>query len=146
MNGDSETLPYFQWAYDFFNGELFDGKLPRVKIVFGQDADHLAYYHPDSQTVVINPDMFDDFAPKQIFAVLVHEQTHVWQTAFGHPTKNHHNAEWHRKIAEFDLGDHPGATFIVEGGKYERAFRKFLASNVDWRLRAQRELEKRWRY
>jgi hypothetical protein len=114
-----------QEAYDHFNAALFDGALPDVFITYQRKANSFGYFSPDrfsgrvgkfgKHELALNPDGFIGHSDEQIVQTLVHEMTHVWQHAFGKPSKRgYHNKEWAAKMKT--IGLQPSSTGMV-GGK-----------------------------
>jgi hypothetical protein len=147
-----------QEAYDHFNSELFDGQLPDVFITYQRHANSAGHFSPDrfaarvgkfgKHELALNPDGFIGRSDKQICSTLGHEQHHVWQQAYGKPSpRGYHNKEWAAKIKANGLqpsstgmvgGRETGqrmAHYIVDGGKFDRAFDKLKATG--WKLNLQ---------
>jgi hypothetical protein len=115
-----------QEAYDHFNRELFEGKLPdNIFITYQRKAGMLGHFSPDRfsgrvdelgrHELALNPDGFINQTDKQICQTLTHEMTHVWQQAFGKPSgRGYHNKEWAAKMKV--IGLQPSSTGMV-GGK-----------------------------
>jgi SprT-like family len=147
-----------QEAYDHFNRELFDGQLPDVFITYQRHANSAGHFSPDrfaarvgkfgKHELALNPDGFIGRSDKQICSTLGHEQHHVWQQAHGKPSpRGYHNKEWAAKMKANGL--QPSSTgmvggretgqrmthYIVDGGKFDRAFDKLKA--IGWKLNLQ---------
>jgi hypothetical protein len=114
-----------QEAYDHFNTELFLGDLPDVFITYQRKAHSHGYFSPDrfsgrvgsfgKHELALNPDGFIGESDEQVTQTLVHEMVHVWQHAFGTPSKRgYHNKEWAAKMKA--IGLQPSSTGMV-GGK-----------------------------
>jgi hypothetical protein len=113
-----------QAAYDHFNKELFDGKLPDVFITYQRKARSLGYFAADRfngrldkagrHELALNPDGFIGESDKEICSTLVHEQHHVWQHAKGTaPKRGYHDREW---AAQMKLnGLQPTSTGMADG-------------------------------
>lgn len=96
--------PELQRAYDFFNDRLFAGMLPPCLITLNRSKDTLGYFSPrrfvrrDGQVtheIAMNPAYFAVRPIKDTLSTLVHEQVHLWQAAFGTPSRpGYHNREW----------------------------------------------------
>ena len=147
-----------QEAYDHFNIELFDGKLPDVFITYQRRANSAGYFSPDRfsgrvgkfgrHELALNPDGFIGQTDKQICQTLDHEMHHVWQAHCGTPSSHsYHNKEWAAKMKANGLqpsstgmvggketGQHM-SDYIIPGGRFERAFEKLAATG--WGLNLQ---------
>ena len=151
----------FQKAYDFFNVQLFAGELPQVLVTLQRKPKMNGYFwaqqfasriegEATTDELAMNPDGFVGRTDKQILSTLVHEQTHVWQQAFGKPSrKAYHNKEWAEKMKA--IGLHPSDTgapggketgqhmthYIVDGGPFDVACTKLLAKGfkLNWQSR-----------
>src|SRR6516225_7001705 len=145
-----------QEAYDHFNRELFEGKLPdNIFITYQRKAGMLGHFSPDRfsgrvdelgrHELALNPDGFINQTDKQICQTLTHEMTHVWQQAFGKPSgRGYHNKEWAAKMKA--IGLQPSSTgmvggketgqrmsdYIIPGGTFEQSYDRLAETN--WRL------------
>jgi predicted SprT family Zn-dependent metalloprotease len=104
----------FQKAFDFFNRELFSGRLPQVLVTLQRHANTRGYFSPErfkgrveKQTVhelALNPDTFTGRSDEMILSTLVHEMCHVWQETYGEPSRRgYHNRQWARKMQAVGL-------------------------------------------
>jgi predicted SprT family Zn-dependent metalloprotease len=114
----------FDQAYDYFNAELFAGKLPLCYITLQRKGKrNLGYYSPDrfvarsdgrlvslltkgqyTDEIALNPDNFTGRSDKDILATLVHEMAHLWQQKFGTPPrKAYHDRQWGAKMEAIGL-------------------------------------------
>lgn len=131
-------------AYDYFNKELFEGKLGDCIINFSRKRGAAGFFWADKwegdssrkHEISLNPEcMGRDL--KEIYSTLVHEMVHYWQEVFGKPSKgNYHNKEWARKMISIGLiPSHNGLPkgkmtgtkmthYIEEGGLFEQVFNK----------------------
>ena len=144
-----------QQAYDHFNLDLFNGKLPDVMITLQHRANSYGHFSPDrfsSRTgnfvkheLNLNPDGFRDRSDEQICGTLAHEMVHVWQEVFGKPSKcGYHNREWAKKMKA--IGLQPSATdlpgdketgpqmshYILADGRFARAYSALATTG--WKL------------
>lgn len=133
-----------QKAFNLFNKELFDGKLPDVMITVAKAKGKRGYFHPEQflhredrdplHEICMVPDSLDR-PVREALSTLAHEMVHLWQEEFGKPGKNgHHNEEWAKKMDEIGLtptstgqpgGKRTGRNvthMIVDGGAYDIAF------------------------
>jgi predicted SprT family Zn-dependent metalloprotease len=147
-----------QAAYEFFNRELFAGKLPDVFITLQRRANSKGHFSPDRYSgrgikldrheLALNPDAFIARSDKEIVSTLVHEQCHVWQKAFGkYSPRGYHNKQWAEKMQE--VGLQPSSTgmvdgretgqhmthYIIPGGAFEQGYKKLAATK--WKLKLQ---------
>ena len=150
-----------QDAYDHFNRELFDSKLPDLLMTFARKARSRGYFGPQRfagrkgdefrhDELALNPDHFVDRTDEDIVSVLVHEQAHVWQFHFGKFSGRYHNKQWGAKMKE--LGLYPSNTgepggketgthmshYIIVGGPYQQSFKRLAATG--WKLDVQSTL------
>ena len=150
----------FQEAYDYFNGELWEGKLPQLMVTLQRKprmAGHFAperYQHRTETDVIheiaLNPDVFVGQTDEQILDTLVHEMAHVWQQTFGKPgRRGYHNKEWGAEMKR--IGLYPSSTgepggkevgehmsdYIMDGGRFQESCRKLLdrGFRLDWQSR-----------
>jgi len=138
----------FQEAYDFFNAELFGGKLPNVLVTLQRHARAKGYFSPERfsgrlndkvavHELALNPDSFIGRTDEEILSTLVHEMTHVWQQTYGRvPRRAYHDRQWAAKMKEIGLqpsttgspgGKETGQSvthYIVDGGAYANAYGK----------------------
>ncbi len=138
-----ETFNGLQAAFDHFNAELFDNRLPPVHMSVERKRGAHGYFWQDQyqhredgdtlHMIALNPDtMSRDL--KEVLSTLVHEMVHLQQQEEGKPSKTGHNKEWGTMMKA--VGLYPSATaapggketgrrvshYIVEGGPYELAF------------------------
>lgn len=122
----SPTLDFYtqlQRAFDHFNEQLFDGKLPPCLITLRSSHRHYGYHHADrfvnkqGQTLDelgLHPGFFTLRPVEEVLSTLVHEMVHHWQDRMGQPSKsNPHNKEWARKMRE--VGLEPSSTGLPSG-------------------------------
>ncbi len=142
-------------AYDWFNADLFSGKLPAVLITYQRKGKSFGYYAPgrfESRTgtervdeVALNPSAYKGYDDMEALQTLVHEMCHVWQKHFGHPSRNgYHNREWANKMERMGLmpsntgapgGKRTGqqmADYTIEGGTFEKSAKALIAEG--WQL------------
>lgn len=123
----------FQYAFNWFNERLFDGKLNKPFWVTVRKRNVLAHYASkrwasqdkakngsNTPTIVdeisINPDYMLLRGVEDFLSSIVHEMTHQWQDYFGEEKsrKNYHNKEWGDRMEA--MGLIPSSTG-AEGGK-----------------------------
>jgi hypothetical protein len=131
--------------YDYFNENLFDGKLNTCLLNFSRKSKAYGFFAPerwskadDSKTKIheisLNPEYLKEREPIKVISTLVHEMVHLWQQDFGKPSNGYHNKEWAEKMKEVGLypsttGAEGGAEtgkscshYIIAGGAYEVLF------------------------
>jgi hypothetical protein len=134
---DQPTQEYgaFEQAFDFFNAELFEGKLSPVLITLTRKTQTRGYYSAkkfetrdakaQADEIALNPVEFRGRTDEQILSTLVHEMTHHWQHQFGKPSRGrYHNAEWADKTET--LGLMPSDTGLPGGGRRGQAMTHYI--------------------
>lgn len=139
-----------QLAYDFFNGALFDGKLPPCFITLQRKGSSTrGYFSPGrfattngsrADEIALNPRHFKNRTHLEVLSTMVHEMVHQWQHHFGSPSRGgYHNKEWAERMMW--LGLRPSRTgqregpltgqrmthCIIAGGRFEIAANKLRA-------------------
>lgn len=149
------TYAQLSAAYDYFNREIFGGKLPHALITLAYHRGARGYFRSEPFTdraegdrhadeVALNPFTFVGRTDKEILSTLVHEQAHLWQHHYGTPPKRPvHNKEWATKMEEIGLmpssTGEPGGKrtgrrvshFIIEGGLFDVAYEGCEVA-IDW--------------
>lgn len=141
----------FYQAFEFFNAELFDGKLPDTMITMQRSKRSRGYFsserfgHRRSTDVVdeiaLNPRAFIGRSDKEIISTLLHEMTHLWQFHFGKPSRGgYHNKQWSARMEEVGLmPSHTGEAggkktgqqmthYIIKGGAYDTKWKALIRS------------------
>lgn len=156
-NPTQKNYRYFQTAYDYFNKDLFHGKLPRCLITMQRKKGAYGYFHsekwlnadPDTKShdftdeLALNPSHFANRSASETLSTLVHEMVHVWQNHHGKPSRNgYHNREWAYKMIEIglhpsDTGQHGGrqtgqsvSHYIIEGGLFDKSCKELIGSET----------------
>ncbi len=143
MTPTAEQTKSYQVAFDYFNQQLFDKKLPFAYLNFSRKSGALGLFTPSVwrkekdtiHEISLNPDLLDR-PPENYMSTLVHEMCHHWQQIFGQPSRNgYHNIQWAGQMIQVGLipsntglagGKMTGQqmTHYVEvGGKFETAFK-----------------------
>lgn len=139
-----------QRAFDFYNGELFDGMLPDCVLKFHRNPRALGYFwaarykstdEHDAHELALNPDHIRERSLEEALSTLVHEMVHLWQQEFGKPgRKGYHNRQWADQmdsvgLTPTDTGQEGGKRtgqkmthMIVAGGPFATATAKLLAT------------------
>lgn len=149
-NPTAETYATLNDAYDFFNRELFEGKLPGCLITMQRKSKARGYFCPQRfearkeeshyvHEIALNPNCFRDRTDEDIISTLVHEMVHLWQQEFGKPSRgNYHNGEWADKMEDIGLipsnteeegGARTGSAmshYIDKAGRFYRLVGAFL--------------------
>jgi predicted SprT family Zn-dependent metalloprotease len=147
-------------AYDHFNRELFEGRLPPCIITLQRKNKCYGFFvgnrfgtrdHDDiTDEIALNPRHFLDQGVVQVLSTLVHEMTHLEQHHHGDPGRNgYHNKEWAglmRRVGLIpsateapggkDTGQHV-SHYIETGGRFEQSCVGLLAAGstlsfVEW--------------
>lgn len=153
----TETYNALEDAYDFYNSELFQARLPPCLMTLQRKSKRThGYFSPrrfqddierESDELAMNPMHFKNRDVEDVLATLVHEMTHVEQEHFGKPGRNgYHNKAWGELMIAVGLQPsntgEPGGKrtgqqmthYIIEGGRFEKATRRLLARgfNLPW--------------
>lgn len=113
------TLSQFralQKGYEYFNRVLFSKELPAVILNLSRKSKAAGFVAPfrwraaedtDGQGKIhelsINPAILLE-SVEYVYSTLVHEQVHIWQFAFGKPSRRgYHNREWADKMERVGL-------------------------------------------
>jgi predicted SprT family Zn-dependent metalloprotease len=139
-------------AYNWFNEQLFGGRLPPCLITLQRKGRSRGYFANDrfghrlnvgdlTDELALNPDTFGDRSDKEILSTLVHEMCHCWQQHFGTPPRRgYHNREWAERMIAIglmpsDTGEPGGkqtgqrvSHYIIEGGPFDRTGEALLAT------------------
>lgn len=155
---DYEVMPTLQMyaelqrAFDFFNVELFEGKLPPCMITLQRQKKTQGYFSPGRFTnrktgelvdeIAMNPSYFAVQSIIECMQTLVHEMSHAWQHHWGNPGRaRYHNREWAEKLESIGLmpsntgrpgGKKTGDTmgdYIIEDGPFAIACKKLLTKD-----------------
>ena len=131
-------------AYDFFNAQLFGGRLPRCLITMQRQKSAYGYFAGGrfgtadgaevTDEIALNPAHFRSRTTEQSLSTLVHEMTHLEQHHFGKPSRNgYHNKQWAGLMHAVGLipsdtaapgGKETGqkvSHYIAGGGPFDRA-------------------------
>jgi predicted SprT family Zn-dependent metalloprotease len=132
----------YSLAFDYFNRELFNGKLPPCMLNFSRKAKAAGFFAPKrwrrgqliAHEISLNPDVLT-CEVIEMFQTLVHEMAHLWQQEFGKPSRSgYHNTEWADLMEAIGLmpsstgaaggkrtGQHM-ADYVIRGGRFHKAF------------------------
>lgn len=148
-----QTYAGLQAAYDHFNKELFDGRLPPCLITLRAAANSYGYYHTGRfaqadgkgkkyiDEIAMNPTHFAERSIQETLATLAHEMVHCEQAHFGkEPTRCYHDKQWASFMKRIGLqpsttgkegGKETGPTvshYIIPKGRFATAVARFLVS------------------
>lgn len=139
-------------AFEFFNKELFAGKLSPCLIVLQRHRSYYGYFCASRMAgadakksvheIALNPKHIRDRKPRETLSTFVHEMVHQNQQEHGKPPKGvYHNREWAKMMHV--VGLHPSTTgkpdgaetgrkcshYIVAKGPFAVAYEKFEKKN-----------------
>lgn len=141
-----------QRAYDWFNRELWDGKLPQCLITFQRHKAAYGYYSPkrfarlaaddvSTDEIALNPQHFAGRPTEETISTLVHEMVHLWQQHHGKPPRKcYHDKQWAGEMKR--VGLYPSSTgepggketgqrcshYIIADGPFQRAYQRWIAT------------------
>ena len=136
----------FDKAYDYLNGALFGGELPKVLVTFSRKPRMLGYYSPDrwertndpedrAGELSFNPDSFESRTAEDVLSTLAHEMAHAWQHHFGAPSRaGYHNVQWGTKMES--IGLMPSNTGAEGGGKTGQQMTHYIMTGGPFALAA----------
>ena len=149
LNPTEVNYASFQDAYDFFNAELFEGRLPSCLITFQRKGRTLGFFAGErfgtrdgnavTDEIALNPKHFIGRSDAEIISTLIHEMTHLEHAHFGEPPRRgYHDKAWAALMERIGLipsdTGRPGGRktgqkvshYIEPGGRFEKAFAKFV--------------------
>lgn len=138
---DLEILPptyelygEFQQAYEYFNRELWEGKLPFCLITLQRKNGYYGYFSANRfarldgracDEIALNPRVFARRPFLEVASVLVHEMAHLWQQHFGKPSRScYHNKQWAREMKR--IGLYPSDTGAPGGHETGNTVRHYI--------------------
>lgn len=134
----THTYGDLQLAFDHFNRELFDGRLPSVLITLHRKKNARGYFWAErfalrsgenvTHEIALNPEADNMLGrtDREVLSTLVHEMCHLEQQTFGRPGKGgYHNKEWG------DMMDAVGLTPTAVGEPEKRTGTKVTHVIVD---------------
>ncbi|WP_227870859.1 SprT-like domain-containing protein [Orrella marina] len=123
-----------QRAFDHFNRDLFEGRLPPCLITLRSSSRHYGYHHKERfvnrqgqmiDELGLHPGFFTLRPVEEVLSTLVHEMVHHWQDCFGSPTRsNPHNREWADRMRS--VGLEPSSTGLPGGESVGRAVSHYI--------------------
>ena len=104
----------YQQLYDYYNEHLFQKELPFCLLVLSRSAAQKCGYFASNRwkddagnpthEISLNPEYLAMATDIDICQTLVHEMCHLWQQAFGKPSRSgYHNKEWGNKMQAVGL-------------------------------------------
>lgn len=145
-----QTYDVLKEAFEYFNAELFQGRLAEPLITLHRHKNAYGYFCAErfAQTgskllvheIALNPQHIRQRRPIETFGTLVHEMVHQEQEQHGTPPKGaYHNKQWAAWMKR--VGLHPSDTaepggketgryvshYVVKFGRFDTAFEKFQA-------------------
>lgn len=147
----TRTYDELTQAYDHFNRELFEGRLPSCLITMQRKASVYGYFAGGrfgsregggvTDEIALNPSHFRARTVEQSLSTLVHEMTHLEQHHEGKPSRTgYHNKEWAALMRRVGLiptsTGEPGGKetgqkvthYIEQGGRFARAYAALAAT------------------
>jgi hypothetical protein len=106
-----EQYSAYQGAWEWFNQELFGGKLKPCKLTFSRHRGSVGFFTPrrwkkgdqEIHEIALNPAGLSR-PLEEVMSTLVHEMVHQWQFDYGTPPrKAYHDQEWADKMKEIGL-------------------------------------------
>lgn len=139
-----------QKAFEFYNKELFEGKLPQCVITLQRNPKTKGYFAADrfieldeskktAHEIALNPEYFGIRKIEDTLSTLVHEMCHLYCEVNGkNNVKGYHSKQWAEKME--DVGLLPTSTgkaggkktgyivthIIIEGGDFSKATKRLL--------------------
>lgn len=137
-----EIYNALQFAFNYFNEQLFGNQLPPCMITMQREKRTFGYYSKSrwarqrtgqhSDEIAMNPEYFAMRTIKETLSTLAHEMVHQWQFHFGNPGRRaYHNREWADKMEAIGLmpsdTGRPGGMrtgermthYIIENGAFD---------------------------
>lgn len=165
----TQEYSVFDQAYDYFNAELFGGKLPLCLITLNRKSKAYGYFSPERfmsrangservDEIALNPDTFEVRTDEQILSTLVHEMVHLWQQNLGDPPRRfYHDKQWAAKMKEVGLQPTdtglPGGKvtgqkvthYILKEGLFAESAKKLLGEGfkLNWQSTTPEEQEEK---
>jgi hypothetical protein len=150
------TYNGFTAAYDFFNRELFENRLPHCLITLQRRARTYGYFsykrfgdrqqQEVTDEIALNPVPFKTMNTETILATLSHEMLHLEQHHFGNPgRRGYHNREFADRSEALGLmpsntGEFGGRRtgqrmhhYVIPGGAFAQTAAAFIADGGDVR-------------
>lgn len=141
-----------QYAYDFFNKNLFNNELPNLLITLQRGRYTFGYFSPERFTgksnvseLALNPDYFGERSLADTLSTLAHEMCHVWQhyANVKKPRACYHDKIWANKMEAIGLmPSHTGLAggrrtgqqmthYIIKDGLFQQVVYNLLSSGFE---------------
>jgi hypothetical protein len=159
-----EQFSAFSAQFEWFNAELFGGRLQPVLLNFSRKAGAAGFFAPErwerdggtgaTHEISVNPETLSQPACETA-QTLVHEMVHLWQRDFGEPSRaGYHNRQWAEKMRDVGLEpislDSDSGTGqrvsdkVIEGGPFARAFARMpSACSIPYKCRPEPQRKRR---
>ena len=146
-----QTYHELQMAFDFFNKELFNDRLPQCIITLQRQQKFRGFFAQERfingqgdrvDELALNPGYFATSSMLEIMSTIVHEQTHSYICHFGNAgRRGYHNREWADHMESIGLipsdTGRPGGKktgermshYIVEEGLFAQVCSRLLTDN-----------------
>jgi predicted SprT family Zn-dependent metalloprotease len=143
-----EQFGAYRAAFQYFNKELFQNRLPEILLNFSRRAKAYGFFAPErwkhdgilTHEISLNPSLMER-EPKELYGTLVHELCHLDHHENGEhlSKKGYHNKEWGGLMKAVGLfpsstgaegGSETGfrmSHYIVDGGPFDLAFKSIPA-------------------
>lgn len=158
MQPTHETYGELQQAFDHFNIELFDSKLPPCLLTLQREKKTYGYFSAErfgrrgddvkTDEIALNPAYFGVVPVIEVMQTIAHEMVHLWQHHFGVKAgrRRYHNKEWAEKMESIglmpsDTGKPGGkkvgermSDYPINGGAFMQASDKLLTQHfhISW--------------
>lgn len=145
---DRPTLAQYtalEHAFEHFNAQLFEGKLPACLLTLRSSPRTYGYLHArrfinaqghEVDELALNPGFFALQSTEEVLATLVHEMVHLWQQHFGQPSRGtQHNRQWAEKMQS--IGLMPSHTGLPGGRRTGQTMSDYILPNGPFHQAAQ---------
>lgn len=130
----------YQELFDYYNALLFKDELPPCILNFSRHKNAYGFFAPErwqsgvrrTHEISLNPDFLSE-PPIETMSTLVHEMAHLWQHAYGKPSRStYHNREWANKMES--IGLIPSDTGQPGGKKTGNRMSHYIAGGGDFAI------------
>jgi predicted SprT family Zn-dependent metalloprotease len=145
-----ENCNVLQEAFDYFNNELFDSKLPECMIIMENSRKRKGGHFCPNQFQNNTGKVIDELFLNSLYfrenddiytlSILVHEMCHLWKEHFGltKGTRRYHDKEWGEEMRRVglmpsDTGEEGGAQvgygmshYIIKGGQFDEFSKQLM--------------------
>jgi hypothetical protein len=144
-----EAYGEFQFAYEHFNRELWESRLPHCLITLQRKSRYYGYFAANRfarfdgrpcDEIALNPSAFARRPFLEVASVLVHEMVHLWQQHFGKPSRRcYHNKQWAGEMKR--VGLHPSDTGAPGGKETGNTVRHYIIAGGPFHVAAMKLAE-----